>query len=434
MKSLRLLLFFAAVFLILTSSGQVPQLIDYQGMARDGSGIPIINTTISTRMSVYEGPLPGIMQYSELHNPTTDSYGLFHFMIGDGSPISGDFTSINWSTGNYFIQTEIDLAGGAAFVDMGMSKMTTVPYAFYADSSGRSSLPWVTNSNNIYYINGNVGIGLLDPMVNLQVKEENSSGALGSNIGVMYSPSQLLAPAVLGWSENNTAEITSGVLGHAYSTSSWYNEGVFGEGGGGSINNYGVYGVAMGDAGSAYSVAIYGDDMGAGTNNYAGYFDGDVHVMGILSKSGGSFKIDHPLDPTNKFLVHSFVESPDMKNIYDGNVTTDAKGYAIVELPSYFDALNVDFRYQLTVIGEFADAIVKEEISENHFTIQTDKPNVKVSWQVTGIRNDLWAQENRIQAEVEKQDVEKGLYLHPELYGKSSEMGMKTGIPRVERH
>ena len=122
-----------------------------------------------------------------------------------------------------------------------------------------------------------------------------------------------------------------------------------------------------------------------------------------------------------------------MMNIYNGNVITDANGIAVVKLPDYFDALNIDFRYQLTVIGEFAQAIVKEEISANHFTIQTDKPAVKVSWQVTGIRNDAWAQANRIQPEVLKPDVEKGMYLHPELFGKSADKGLKTGLPANER-
>jgi hypothetical protein len=212
-----------------------------------------------------------------------------------------------------------------------------------------------------------------------------------------------------------------------------YNEGVFGEGGGGTSNNYGIYGVGMGDVGSGYSVAIYGDDRGAGSDNYAGYFIGDVGIQGNLSKTGGTFKIDHPQDPANKYLIHSFVESPDMMNIYNGNVTTDASGMANVELPSYFDALNIDFRYQLTVIGTFAQAIVKEEISGNSFVVQTDKPNVKVSWQVTGVRNDVWAQENRVVAEVDKPSLEKGLYLYPELFGKSAEQGLKTGIPH-EQH
>ena len=111
-------------------------------------------------------------------------------------------------------------------------------------------------------------------------------------------------------------------------------------------------------------------------------FPGDVDVDGNLSKAAGSFKIDDPLGPANKYLFHSFVESPDMMNIYNGNVTTDGQGNALVQLPEWFEALNLDFRYQLTVIGQFAQTIVATKIANHSFTIQTDKPNVEVSWQV----------------------------------------------------
>ena len=142
--------------------------------------------------------------------------------------------------------------------------------------------------------------------------------------------------------------------------------------------------------------------FGPGTAK-AGYFMGDVQVTGTLIKSAGSFRIDHPLDPENKYLSHSFVESPDMMNIYNGNATTDGNGYARVTLPNYFEALNRDFRYQLTIVGgEFAQARVAEKIRGNSFVIRTDKPNVEVSWQVTGVRQDKFAEANRIQVESSK--------------------------------
>jgi hypothetical protein len=142
--------------------------------------------------------------------------------------------------------------------------------------------------------------------------------------------------------------------------------------------------------------------------------NGNLTVVGTLSKGAGSFKIDHPQDPLNKYLYHSFVESPDMKNIYDGVVTTDGDGLATVELPQYFEALNRDFRYQLTAVGQFAQAIVSEKIAGNRFTIQTDKPGVEVSWQVTGIRQDAFAEKHRIPVEEAKPAGERGRYLHPE--------------------
>lgn len=144
---------------------------------------------------------------------------------------------------------------------------------------------------------------------------------------------------------------------------------------------------------------------------------GNLNVGGNLSKGGGSFKIDHPLDPANKYLYHSFVESPDMMDVYNGNVVTNRLGLATVVLPNYFEALNRDFRYQLTVIGQFAQAIVRKKIDKNRFVIETSKPGVEVSWQVTGIRQDAYANAYRIPVEEKKSPQEQGRYLHPELFG-----------------
>jgi len=137
-----------------------------------------------------------------------------------------------------------------------------------------------------------------------------------------------------------------------------------------------------------------------------------IGTPGMFFKGSGTFRIDHPLDPYNKYLFHSFVESPDMMNIYNGNVTTDASGEAVIVMPDYFEALNRDFRYQLTVIGDFAQAAIADEIKDRRFTIKTDKPNVKVSWQVTGVRQDTFAEENRIVVEVDKEPEKKGTLLY----------------------
>ena len=179
---------------------------------------------------------------------------------------------------------------------------------------------------------------------------------------------------------------------------------------------YGAYAYAHGTGGSGTRYGIYGYAT-QGTSNYGGYFNGNVNVTGVLSKGSGTFRIDHPQDPENKYLVHSFVESPDMMNVYNGNITTDANGEAIVDLPSYFEAENVNFKYQLTVIGQFAQAIIWKEVANNQFTIKTDQPNVKVSWQVTGVRNDKFAQAHPVIVEEEKKPEDKGKYLHPYLYG-----------------
>jgi trimeric autotransporter adhesin len=181
-----------------------------------------------------------------------------------------------------------------------------------------------------------------------------------------------------------------------------------------------VDGISHSDLGSGVAAVntTTGDGLFAqSTGGFAAFLLGNVDVDGTLSKAAGSFKIDHPLDPANKYLYHSFVESPDMMNVYNGNVVTDGQGKAVVQMPEWFEALNRDFRYQLTAIGQFAQAMIADEIANHSFTIQTDKPNVKVSWQVTGIRQDAYANAHRIPVEQLKTGRESGLYLHPELFG-----------------
>jgi hypothetical protein len=184
----------------------------------------------------------------------------------------------------------------------------------------------------------------------------------------------------------------------------------------------GVVGSAMSTT-TGQNVGVWGEADG-GSVNYAGYFSGDVDVDGTLTKNAGSFKIDHPLDPANKYLYHSFVESPDMMNVYNGNVVLDAAGDAWVELPEWFEALNRDFRYQLTCIGAFAPVYVAEGVSGNRFRIAGGEPGLTVSWQVTGIRHDPYAEAHRIPVEEEKSGRERGRYRNPELYGAPETAGV----------
>ena len=232
----------------------------------------------------------------------------------------------------------------------------------------------------------------------------NQSGGLGiyayGGDGDLSSTTSSGGSAVNGWAGNGTGS---------------YGAGGFFIAGTSVLDNStgpGVVGLS--------SPAATGDPNGWG----AGFFQGNIVVAGNIAKLGGSFKIDHPLDPANKFLSHSFVESPDMKNIYDGVITLDANGEAVVEMPKWFTALNRDFRYQLTCIGGFAPVYILEEIAENHFKIGGGRLGMKVSWQVTGIRHDAWADAHRIPVEEAKPERERGYYLAPELFGAPPEKAM----------
>jgi hypothetical protein len=187
--------------------------------------------------------------------------------------------------------------------------------------------------------------------------------------------------------------------------------GVFGSTQGTLDDSFGI-----GVAGQALQggVGIFGNSTAAG---WAGLFNGDVDVEGTLFKSAGAFKIDHPTDPANKFLVHSFVESDEMKNVYDGVVTLDRTGEAVVELPKWFEALNKDFRYQLTCIGQNAPVYIAEKVQDNKFRVAGGYEGMEVSWQVTGVRHDAYAEKHPLVIEPVKRLEERGLFRHPDVFG-----------------
>jgi hypothetical protein len=160
---------------------------------------------------------------------------------------------------------------------------------------------------------------------------------------------------------------------------------------------------------------------------------GNVGITGNLTVSGGQicgpvcgpikkFKIDHPLDPENKYLYHASIESSEMKNMYDGTVVLDENGEATVNLPDWFEALNESFRYQLTAIGGPAPNLhIAREIGNSEFLIAGGPPRSKVSWQVTGVRQDAYARANPLRVEDDKLEHERGKYLVSMANGLSQE-------------
>ena len=186
------------------------------------------------------------------------------------------------------------------------------------------------------------------------------------------------------------------------------------------VRGIGLSGGVFGQTASA--TAVFG--IATGSAGFAGGFLGPVLVSGHLLVIGGldvigtkNFKIDHPSDPENKYLVHTCVESSEMKNVYDGAARLDEDGSAWVELPDWFEALNGDFRYQLTAVGGAAAGLhVAEEISGRRFKIAGGEAGMKVCWQVTGSRKDPWAAANPFEVEQEKREQERGRYLEPGLY------------------
>ena len=318
------------------------------------------------------------------------NYGVYGTATGAGNGIAGVLTGGGTGAAGVF---DGGTAGLGVIVKSGTSGFNTATPSTMCkvEVSGEGtygSLP--------YYLAGMAVEGATNASASGVYAEGGWRGVYGHNLGMS---SGVQAIGVHGKCEGST------YTGGGY--------GVLAEAVGTGATNYGVYGNASG--GTANNYGVYGTNSGTG---FAGYFAGNVHITGSISKGSGTFMIDHPLDPENKYLYHSFVESPDMMNIYNGNIVTDANGDATVTLPDYFEALNKDFRYQLTVVGTFAQAIISEKVNNNLFKIKTDKPNVEVSWQVTGVRHDKYADAHRVVPEVEKEQQYKGYYLHAAEWGK----------------
>ncbi|MBL7765598.1 MAG: hypothetical protein JNJ58_05865 [Chitinophagaceae bacterium] len=366
------------------------------------------------------GIFNGILRSEYLGSNVSDHRG----MVGRSVPDPNSFWGIGLEgEGGYFGVNGYSSLGGSGGGNTGVRGLANSDNSSYGmqASAGYNTAIGVGNKYGLYaYASGGANnYGVYANLFSLQPgnvtggyfkgkqtgvygEADSASASQTSFIGGFFGYKEAIG--VMGKSSmtNSAMFVHSniGVAGSAINTPNYWNVGTYGE----ALN-------------ATYNYAVMGYAPVA-ANSYAGFFQGDVSVLGNLSKSGGTFKIDHPQDPENKYLIHSFVESPDMMNVYNGNITTDANGFAIVSLPSYFEAENKDFKYQLTVIGTFAQAIIKEEVTANQFVIQTSQPNVKVSWQVTGVRQDAWANANRVVPELEKSAADKGYYLHPELFGK----------------
>ncbi len=152
------MLVFSLVLLSACLYGQTPQAMKYQAIARDASGNPISNQTVSLRISILQGSVSGTVVYTENHAALTNNLGLTNINIGLGTPVLGTFSGINWGAGTFYIKVEMDITGGVSYVDMGTSQLLSVPYAIYAENVHNAPGHPHTLSlvgNNLSMTNGN---------------------------------------------------------------------------------------------------------------------------------------------------------------------------------------------------------------------------------------------------------------------------------------
>jgi hypothetical protein len=444
-------------------SRDVAQTVWYQGFIADVLTGEPVNATYDITVSLYDSDSGGTQIWgAETHADVVIAEGWFNIELGSTATLPA------FDDPPYYLQLTVN-----GEVMSPRQKLASVPSALRSGETDALDDYWSLSGNDIYHLDGHVGIGHSTPLAKLDVTTDSgragdfrssyegidmhvlhaefTGDVLGYTPIAVYGRSKAgLGDGYGGYFEGGFTGVRGEVMdGTPYESFSFYgvnglasvpsgtNYGVSGRADRGATNcgvrgsvvigsgeNYGVAGEA-GASGATKNIGVSGvailGQMNYGVYgyapDYAGYFNGDVTVTGTLTEGGGVLRIDHPLDPANKYLSHSFVVSSDVMSVYNGNVLLDGMGEAWVELPEWFEALNRDFRYQLTAIGAPApDLYVAAEIVANRFRIAGGRPGAKVSWQITGIRHDAYAEMHRVPTEADKPAQEVGRYLHPEAY------------------
>ncbi len=182
--TIRLFAFVACCWLFTTNSfAQVPQSMNYQAVARDNMGKLIASHPIGIKIIILQGSATGTAVYTETDTATTNQFGLFTVAIGKGTVITGTFSSITWSTGNYWLQVQMDPAGGTSYTNMGTSQLLSVPFALFAASTSSSGPTGPTGPTGITGMTGPTGIaggiGAAGPTGNIGLT--GPTGAAGSD-------------------------------------------------------------------------------------------------------------------------------------------------------------------------------------------------------------------------------------------------------------
>lgn len=170
----QILTFFATIAFTATLLAQSPQKFSYQAVIRDAENNLVTNQAVGMQISILQASATGTAVYVETQAPAANANGLVSIEIGSGTLESGDFGTINWAEGPFFIKTETDPAGGTNYSITGTSQLLSVPYALYSLSSGDSY--WSGNNAGIGYQDGFVGLGTANPEFKFDINDNISDG------------------------------------------------------------------------------------------------------------------------------------------------------------------------------------------------------------------------------------------------------------------
>lgn len=365
--------------------------LSVQGVLRKSDGAAVPDGQYSLTFRLWDAATNGTAVHTETQSSVQVTGGIYSTLLGTTTAMTAPFDK------PYYLGVTV----GAGQELIPRAQLSSAPYTLA-----------IRGQSNVVPSNGSVGVGTLQPKSKLDVEG-------GLAVGATYSGATA-APA--------NGAIIEGKVG--IGTSSVPSDAVLQVGtrlltvrtdGRTGINHY-FTDVALNVRGVTGDYYHFNVEKPDGTDVFSVLPNGNSYTQGNVTASGSKqFVIDHPLDPANKVLTHICIESPEAFNLYQGLVTLDANGEAWVELPEYYDALNKDSRYQLTCVGGWAQVYIAEEVKNNRFRIAGGVPGMKVSWQVTGTRNDPWMRDNKPAVERLKKGEEAGTYFYPAGYGQPAE-------------
>lgn len=326
----KLLTLLAALYLVLTLQAQPPQKISYQAVVRNSTNALVTNQPVGVKITILQGSATGTPVFAETHTPTTNANGLINIVIGTGSPAINGLLDVVWSTGPYFIKTEIDPAGGTAYSITSTSELLSVPYALYAkkaESTNLLNLPFAGSShsiNNAFSVKNNNGIAIVGW----------GDDAYGNTFGVVGSTNSGVGIGVRGINKSTTG-IALGISGETYSSegvavkgiansSTGSAAGVMGEVS--SPNGIGVAGYSTSTTGSAVGVLGYSSALdGTGVSGESKW----IGVKGInRSTTGLAYGVQGEVYSPDGIAVMGYSSSKTgtSKGVYGLTYSDEGKG------------------------------------------------------------------------------------------------------------